>query len=114
MVPPGGVFRLVDDDDDVRARERHGDFGLCGPQAGGFYALCAGPCDLETCANVLDHVALAGPAGPPAAVPCAIFSPMALDVSAATADQSVVRVGFSGGGIAGLASDWALGAASRD
>jgi len=98
---------------DLLERERYLATRMCksDEQANGWYALCAGPCDLSTCDGMIDYVQIGtGGSNPPA---CAIFSPAPVDSSSATAGQGVVRTSFSSGGKQGAASDWAILPISR-
>lgn len=87
------------------------------PSDAHWYALCAGPCDLAHCTNMLDYVEKRKGAILPAALPCATFLPQAIDVStegASSSPNSLQRVGFAGAGTTGAAPDWTIGAMSRD
>lgn len=119
MLGPGQVYRVVDDADDIGERERYQGGNICdNPSGGGWVALCAGPCDLDDCTNLLDYFEKAGASSPTGAPACAAFTGGPLDVSSLPASgsttQSPTRTARSGGGATGLQADWSLAPATRE
>ncbi|MBT8492334.1 MAG: hypothetical protein KJO07_04685, partial [Deltaproteobacteria bacterium] len=114
---PGGVWRVVDSAD-LQSKERYVGCNLVdNPDDSHWYALCAGPCDLESCYNMLDYVEKTDGVTPPAGPACASFSPAPADVSGeptSTSTNSLQRTGYAGSGAAGQQADWALAPLSRD
>ncbi len=110
IVGPGEVYRALTTTSGLQARERPLVNGFCHSAAagGGWYALCAGACDLATCSNVIDYVEVGAAVGPPA---CVSFTPSPVVVTGATATQSAIRTAFTG---TGVMADWTLGTATRD
>jgi hypothetical protein len=111
-VAAGQVLRVLDDGSIIRGGERFMWTDICDTASGSaWYAICAGPCDLKTCSNFFDYVEKGtAPANAPG---CASFSPSPIDVSGATTTDSLQRSTYTGGGAAGVAADWAVGAMSR-
>lgn len=113
IVLPGERYRVIDDDSDLRMRESVTNYDMCQqPGESGWVALCAGPCDLVSCANVVDYVEVGS--APPAPPTCASFSPVPLDVASLGASDSVVRTAFASSGADGTAADWRISPATRD
>jgi hypothetical protein len=113
VVGPGQTFRAREDVD-LGERERWIGFPVAnGPVINAWVALCAGPCHLDSCDNLLDFYAQS-PTGAIVGPTCATFGPSPVDVSAAQADQSATRVGYAGSRATGALADWTLGAATRN
>jgi hypothetical protein len=106
IVQVGGAYRAIARTSSLVAHERPFTSFCDAVSGGGWYALCAGPCDLATCSNVIDYLEVTGSTTPVSAPDCTNVS---VSVTGATATQSAVRVGF-----AGVAADWTLGTATRD
>jgi hypothetical protein len=106
IIQAGGAYRAIARTSSLVAHERPFMPFCDAVNGGGWYALCAGPCDLTTCSNVIDYLEVTGSTSPVAAPDC---SNVSVSVTGATATQSAVRTGF-----AGVAADWTLGTATRD
>lgn len=115
LAPAGGLLRAVDNFSGSQAQEVNVGANICDINAAaGWVALCDGRCDLTTCGNVLDYVVKEGASPAVTPPPCAGFTPAPIDVTGATAGQSLSRTAFAGRGASGLASDWTLAPVSRD
>lgn len=119
-VPAGGLLRVVDDPVFAANEVEYTggsspDIGnICdNPYQSGWIVLCSGPCNLTTCANVLDVLVKTGGTAPVGLPACITFTPSAINV-AAVSTQSITRVAYLGGGAAGRLADWTIATATRD
>jgi hypothetical protein len=111
MLVPGQPARAVVDPH-VGPREHWIDTPACpGADRSGWFALCAGPCDLTRCSNLIDYVAQGTPPAPPA---CARMTPGPVDLHAAGPGDSLHRVAYAGAGATGVAGDWVVLPATRN
>lgn len=112
VLPPGGVFRLVDTSTGLRDNEL--DVGINinhTVTSAGWVALCDGPCALATCDNFLDYFEQGGtPSGAPS---CGVFQGGPLDPSGSPTDSAAVRIDSGGQYGEGRLSDWRITTATR-
>ncbi len=114
-VAPGGVVRVTDSTT-LRTGEFYFGANICHNNYGPAWAmLCEGACSAVSCSNTLDYFEQtdAGGARPSGFSSCATFTPAPLNSASATSSQSSTRIGFAGGGTAGLRSDWAIRTVTR-
>ena len=114
MIPPNGYIRLVEDATPL-TNEVYLGRTMCHAATDTAWAmLCQGPCNIVSCANAVDYMeqnrTTTRPTGRPA---CATFTPLPVQVTAATGTNSVTRVAYTGSGAAGRQSDWAIRPWSR-
>jgi hypothetical protein len=113
LLQPGGVWRVHDDDIEVRPNEAYFGAQLDWGNNGAWVELCRGACAAD-CSNVLDYVVVTTGVAPTGMPTCTTFTPAPVAGGTGFSSQSLQRIGFTGALANGLASDWVIDDPSRN